>query len=89
MWNCIRSVVPSFTCDKTDGIVDGGLYVWVKDYEVWDYMTTVNLGAYKYLAQTYDCVVNALHNLMTVDQTDALGQADATIADYRATHHLS
>lgn len=89
LWSKVKSYVPTFNEDKTSGMVDGGLYVWVKDHSVWDYMTTLNLGAYKYLAQTYDCAVNALHNLMTNDQTDALGQADATVEDYRATHPLS
>ncbi len=89
LWSKVASYVPSFNVCKTDHIVDGGLYVWVKDHEVWDYIDSVNLGAYKYIAQSYDCVVNALHHLNTVDHTDALGQADAAIADYRATHSLS
>ena len=77
LWAKVASYVPSFNANRVDGFTGGGLYVWVKDHEIWDCMTTINLGAYKYLAQTYDCAVNALHNLMTNDQTDALGQADA------------
>ena len=89
LWAKVASYVPSFNTYTTDGVHDGGLYVWVKDHTVWDYITSINLGAYKYLAQTYDCVINALHNLMNNDKTDALGQADVTVEDYRANHPLS
>lgn len=89
LWKKVMYYVPSFNVGLTDDVHDGGLYVWAKNYNVWEYMTTINLGAYKYLAQTYDCAVNALHNLMNNDQIDALGQADATVEDYCANNPLS
>lgn len=90
LWSKVKSYVPSFSVNNTThGVTNGGLYVWVKGHKVWDYITTVNLDVYKYSAQTYDCAVNALHNLMTNDKTDALGQADATVEDYNTYSFLS
>lgn len=90
LWSKVASYVPRFSVDNTiHGVANGGLYVWVKGNKVWDYITTMNLDTYKYLAQTYDCAVNALHNLMTNDKTDALGQADVTVEDYDTYSFLS
>lgn len=90
LWSKVASYVPSFNVNNAIyGVANGGLYVWVKGNKVWDYITTINLDTYKYLAQTYDCAVNALHNLMTNDKTDALGQADVTVKDYDTYTFLS
>lgn len=90
LWSKVKSYVPSFSVNNTTHCVaNGGLYVWVKGHKVWDYITTMNLDVYKYSAQTYDCAVNAIHNLMTNDKTDALGQADATVEDYDTYLFLS
>ena len=90
LWSKVASYVPSFSVNNTThSVANGGLYVWVKGHKVWDYITTMNLDIYKYSAQTYDCAVNALHNLMNNDQTDALGQADATVEDSRTNSNLS
>lgn len=89
LWNKVASYIPAFNAERTSGMVDGGLYVWVKNKSLWDYITTPHLETYKYLAQTYDCVVNSLHNLMNNDETDALAQADATVEDYHFNSTLS
>ena len=74
MWNGIRTVVPSFTYNGTDGVISGGLYVW--HYDTWQLMSTKELEYFEYMAKSYDCAVNAIHHLKTVHNIDPLVQAD-------------
>ena len=76
MWNYIRAIVPSFTSDSTQGVISGGLYVWLSDHGVWELMDSKYIKYFEYAAKTYDCTVNALHYLKTEHNTDALAQAD-------------
>ena len=76
MWNYIRAIVPSFTYDSTQGVISGGLYVWLSDHGVWELMDSKYIKYFEYAAKTYDCTVNALHYLKTEHNTDALAQAD-------------
>lgn len=75
MWNYIRAIVPSFTYDGTEGVISGGLYVW--HYDAWELMNTKEFDYFKYMSNTYDCIVNALHYLKTAHNTDALAQGDS------------
>lgn len=75
MWNYIRAIVPSFTYDGTDGVTSGGLYVW--HYDVWELMNTKECDYFKYVSNAYDCIVNALHNLKTKHNIDAIAQEDS------------
>lgn len=75
MWNYIRAIVPSFTYDGTEGVTSGGLYVW--HYDAWELMNTKEFDYFKYMSNTYDCIVNALHYLKTAHNTDALAQGDS------------
>lgn len=75
MWNCIRAIVPSFTYDGTEGVTSGGLYVW--HYDVWELMNTKKLEYFKCMSTAYDCIVNALHNLKTEHNVDAIAQGDS------------
>ena len=76
MWKYIRAIVPSFTSDSTQGVISGGLYVWLSDHGVWELMDSKYIKYFEYAAKTYDCAVNALHYLKTEHNTDALAQAD-------------
>ena len=76
MWNYIGAIVPSFTSDSTQGVISGGLYVWLSDHGVWELMDSKYIKYFEYAAKTYDCTVNALHYLKTEHNTDALAQAD-------------
>lgn len=75
MWNYIRAIVQSFTYDGTEGVTSGGLYVW--HYDAWELMNTKEFDYFKYMSNTYDCIVNALHYLKTAHNTDALAQGDS------------
>ena len=79
MWNYIRAIVPSFTYDGTEGVISGGLYVW--HYDAWELMNTKEFDYFKYMSNTYDCIVNALHYLKTAHNTDALAQGDSYNGD--------
>lgn len=75
MWNYIRAIVPSFTYDGTEGVTSGGLYVW--HYDAWELMNTKEFDYFKYMSNAYDCIVNALHNLKTEHNIDAIAQGDS------------
>ena len=81
MWNYIGAIVPSFTSDSTQGVISGGLYVWLSDHGVWELMDSKYIKYFEYAAKTYDCTVNALHYLKTEHNTDALAQADNYYGD--------
>ena len=75
MWNYIGAIVPSFTYDGTEGVTSGGLYVW--HYDAWELMNTKEFDYFKYMSNAYDCIVNALHNLKTKHNIDAIAQGDS------------